>query len=275
MKRFAARRSLLLGVTCVVALAILGMNVVHSATLHSSGYISGWTLAGLIVFLASYHIRKAIPVLPLGTSSTWLQAHIYCGYLTFVLFTIHVRFSIPNGVFETLLAVIYLAVFFSGCVGLAITRRYPKRLTVTGQEVFFEEIPVVRRQIRLRVESLVLQCSEKSGASAVSEFYLTRLKPYLEGPRHFWSHLLFQSRRPWHGLATEIRDQQRYLSDGELQLMRDINRQLQKKDELDSQYALQLALKLWLFVHIPLTYALLIFMFFHLILVHAWSGGLS
>jgi hypothetical protein len=42
---------------------------------------------------------------------------------------------------------------------------------------------------------------------------------------------------------------------------------------LDYHRALQLALKLWLFVHIPLTYGLLIFTALHIVLVFGFSGG--
>jgi hypothetical protein len=48
---------------------------------------------------------------------------------------------------------------------------------------------------------------------------------------------------------------------------------VRQKDGLDYHHALQLTLKLWLFVHIPLTYSLLIFSLVHLVLVYAFAGG--
>ena len=43
------------------------------------------------------------------------------------------------------------------------------------------------------------------------------------------------------------------------------------KDELDYQFALQLVLKAWLFLHVPLTYALLTLIAVHLVLVYGFS----
>ena len=48
---------------------------------------------------------------------------------------------------------------------------------------------------------------------------------------------------------------------------------VRQKDGLDYHRALQRALKLWLFVHLPFTYALMLFTLFHIVLVFAFSGG--
>ncbi len=47
---------------------------------------------------------------------------------------------------------------------------------------------------------------------------------------------------------------------------------VEAKDDLDYQRALQGALKFWLFVHVPLTYGLLIFAAFHILVVYSFSG---
>ena len=49
---------------------------------------------------------------------------------------------------------------------------------------------------------------------------------------------------------------------------------MKKKNELDYQYALQGVLKGWLFIHIPLTYGMLLLAITHLVLAYAFSGGL-
>jgi hypothetical protein len=42
---------------------------------------------------------------------------------------------------------------------------------------------------------------------------------------------------------------------------------------LDYHQSLQFTLKIWLFVHLPLTYSLMIFTLLHIVLVLAFSGG--
>jgi len=48
---------------------------------------------------------------------------------------------------------------------------------------------------------------------------------------------------------------------------------VRQKDGLDYHRALQLTLKGWLFIHIPFTYSLLLFIVVHVVLVLGFSGG--
>ena len=49
---------------------------------------------------------------------------------------------------------------------------------------------------------------------------------------------------------------------------------VRKKDDLDYHTAMQGRLKMWLFVHIAMTWSLLIFSVVHGVLAHAYGGGL-
>lgn len=274
MRSFALRRTTSICITALIAVTALVVHVILQGTLRSTGYVSGWVLLGLILFLAAYSVRKSLSFLPLGTSAGWLQLHIYCGLLTFLIFAIHVRFSIPNGVFECTLAVVYLAVFFSGIVGLYMTRTYPRRLTNLGHEVVFEHIPIVRRQLSEKIETIVLECNSEAGTSAIPEFYRQSIRPFVVGQHDACSHLVRGQSRRWRPLMRAIDDQNRYLNEKERVVLAELKGLVTRKHQLDTQYALQGALKVWLFFHIPATYALLIIAFFHSAVVHAWSGGL-
>ena len=48
---------------------------------------------------------------------------------------------------------------------------------------------------------------------------------------------------------------------------------VRQKDGLDYQHALQLTLRLWLFVHIPVTYSLMLWAVAHIVLVYGFSAG--
>jgi len=48
---------------------------------------------------------------------------------------------------------------------------------------------------------------------------------------------------------------------------------VRENDDLDFHYRRQLRLKGWLFIHIPLTYSLMIFTVAHVVIVYAFSGG--
>jgi hypothetical protein len=65
----------------------------------------------------------------------------------------------------------------------------------------------------------------------------------------------------------------RFLNDDERLVMLDLEDRVAAKDDLDYQHTLQATLKYWLFVHIPITYALVAFAVFHLMLVSSFAGG--
>src|SRR6266850_7245526 len=270
MKRF--HRQFLLG-SFLLLLASTGAVMAHrrwSRALPDYGYLTGWVLLGAIILLAVYNARKKLPFLPLGSSESWLQIHIYAGFFTVVLFLIHLNFRVPTGWFEGTLAWLYLLVTGSGVAGLILSRVLPRRLATRGGEVIYERIPALRHSLRQVAEALALGGEMKS--PAIAEFYARQLSGFLAGPGNFWPHLL-ESRRPLNAIMTELEEFRCYLNESEratLEKLRDIVR---RKDGLDYHHALQRTLKLWLFVHLPLTYSLMMFSLLHVVLVFAFSAG--
>ena len=275
MISFATRRALGIGLTTLATTIVAILSVLAQAGIGYTAHASGWILLGLIVFLALYNIRKAVPFLPLGPSSAWLQFHIYIGLVTFVVFVVHVDVSVPNGVFECVLTGAYLSVFVSGLVGLYMTRVFPARLTMLGNEVIFEQIPVIRRKLQDQIEELVVASNPRDGTSLIAEFYRSHICPFLSKHHDLATQLTRGTGTHWHRLSRAIDDQGRYLGDEERRIMDEVYVLAHRKFQLDTQYALQGALKVWLFFHIPATWALLIFAVLHSVLVHAWSGGMS
>lgn len=274
MKSFVRRRTTNLTLTALLAAILLGVWFLLAGTLRSGSFTSGWALFGAIVFLAMYNVRKMFSFLPLGSSTHWLQLHIYIGLLTFLIFAIHVNFTIPNGFFECLLAAVYLLVFVSGLIGLYMTRTYPKRLTDLGEEFIFETIPVLKREVRERLDAHVLDCESTPGQTEIPQFYLEEIHPFTIGRPDYLSHLAGEMSREYRSVRKTIQGYRRYMNADEQHLMDTMEKLIERKYQLDIAYTLQGALKIWLFVHIPATYSLLIFGFFHSLLVYAWSGGL-
>lgn len=233
-------------------------------------FLTGWVLFGVMVLLTIYNARKKLPFLPLGKSETWLQIHIYAGFFTVVLFAIHLNFHPPRGWFDATLAALFLIVSASGVVGLAVTRVLPRRLLTRGGEVIYEKIPALRHGLQQEAEALAF--GEKTASPAIAEFYARRLSGFFAAPKNFWPHL-FESRRPLNNLMSEVDDLRRFLNDAERATLEKIAALVRQKDGLDYHRALQSALKLWLFIHIPFTYSLMLFSLAHIVLVFAFSGG--
>ncbi len=66
---------------------------------------------------------------------------------------------------------------------------------------------------------------------------------------------------------------EQYLNKEGREILDEIEWRVIAKDNLDHQHALQWLLKCWLFVHIPLTYSLILIAVAHAVLVYAFGGG--
>jgi hypothetical protein len=128
----------------------------------------------------------------------------------------------------------------------------------------------MRHALKVTAENLALGPAAQS--PVIGEFYTRRLAAFFSGPKHFWLHLV-ESRRARAALLAELEDLQHTGSENEVTTLEALAALVRQKDGLDYHRALQLTLKLWLFVHIPLTYGLLIFTALHIVLVFGFSGG--
>ena len=272
MSGFLRRRllwgSLLVAAIIAVASAYLGWAGATTRT----AYLTGWLLFGLMLLLTGYNWFKKIPYLPMGRSEVWLNFHLYAGLFTGVLFLLHVRGRWPTGGLEIVLTLLYTLVMISGVFGICLSRGLPKRLTARGGEVPFERIPSVRRQLREQAEALALNSVAAAKSATIAEFHARRLHNFFAQPRNFLPHLL-EVRTPLNMLLDELNDLNRFLNEQERQVTAQLVTLVRQKDGLDYQRALQLTLRLWLFVHIPVTYSLMLCALAHLVLVYGFSAG--
>jgi hypothetical protein len=263
-------RSLLLLVMALAAVtAWWRLEVV---TLRPHAFTSGALLLAAVVFLAIYNVRKKLTFLPLGSSRGWLQLHIYVGLGAAWLFQLHTSFRVPNGIFETVLAGLYLTVTASGLYGLYLTRTIPSRLAALGEEVIWERIPGLRQQVAARAQELVLATRNDSSARVITDIYSRRLSRFFTASRG-WRYYLRPTSTLRRQLLAELEGLKRYLGEPQQKLVEELSALAARKDDLDYHDALQGWLKCWLFAHIGGTYALLLFAVLHAVLAHAFHGG--
>jgi hypothetical protein len=260
------------GATLVVlALAWLAVRA-QERNLESSAFSTGYVLLAGLFFLAAYNVRKKLPFLPLGSSAAWLQWHLYVGAASVGIFALHVGPAWPNGVLERLLAVVYVLTVASGLSGLYFTRTIPAQLARIGGEYLYERIPSLRHQVGRQADEVVLAAVAESGATTLADFYTSRLLGFFVRPRGAVYFLRPTAARR-RALMRQMRDTRRYLSDVELAACERLFSLVRRKDDLDFHEARQKLLKTWLFVHIGLTYALLMAAILHGLLAHAFDGG--
>ena len=272
MMTFAKQRFYSIVVTLALAGLLWLVFNVYAVTLHDTRFVSGWMLLGLMLALTLLNIRKKLPFLPLGDAANWLRFHVYAGMFALILFGVHVQFRMPGGGLESMLAILLVGVMLSGLVGLWFTHRLPQRLTTRGESILFERIPVLIREIAWDVKRQVLISVEEANSKMIPDFYAGRLVGFFERPRYFFFHLS-ESDRPMKRILGEIDGLNRYASSKEKEILRRLSDRVVAKNDLDYQYALQWVLKAWLFVHIPLTYCLLLVAVLHVIVGYDYRGN--
>ncbi|MCP4846373.1 MAG: hypothetical protein GY899_00300 [Verrucomicrobiaceae bacterium] len=270
MGYFTRRRGLSIFVFLVVSALLLGLWRILYHSLHPDANYTGLALFGVILFLALFNARKKIPFLPVWKASVWMQLHIYIGFLSVVLFLVHIRFRMPNGVFEGVLAAVFTIVSLSGVIGILLSRSIPRLLTNSGESLVYERIPALRTLLMSQAEDIVVAAEKEVESSSLTDFYIENLRPYFKKRQSIWR--MLSGRSGMRDLVSRLENLQHYLDTRELPALEQLNGLVEQKHNLDFQYSGQRVLKLWLFVHIPFTYSLLVFAIAHGVLALNFTG---
>ena len=272
MKSFASRRLRNIVLTIIVLALVIAWCRWQEGRLGRADFHTGWLLLGILFFLAGYNLRKKLPVISWTTSSGWLQMHIYVGLGSGIVFGQHIGWHLPNGVLETTLAALFGLTFASGLLGLYWSRTLPSKLANVAEEVIFERIPTLRSQLQERADQAALEAVRTSGATTLGEYYAENLQRYFERPRHL-GYFLYPTSEMRRAQLAGLTSIGRYLSETEQKYAERLFALIRRRDDLDFHYAMQWRLKMWLFLHIGLTYPLLILASLHGILAHLFDGG--
>ncbi len=267
------RRQNLLRFAAAVAVLVLCYAVIKP-TPASVSFFSGWVLLSAVLLTALYNVRKRISMWPIGSAAAWLQLHAYTGAFAVFAFLLHTGAGLPNGWLESALWATFVLVALSGVVGLYWSRVMPPRLARNGIEVLFERIPAIIYSLRDEVEQCVTESARATGSNLLGDHYRDELAAWFDGPADVWSHFRRAGHKARMSRLTKIDALARYASAAERPFQEQLRELTERKLQLDEHYALQLALKLWLFVHVPLTAALLLLAAVHLVTAYAFGGGI-
>ena len=273
MSPLVLRRTLSIAALLAVSAGLAVLWSLLENALRPTALYTGGLLLALVLALALFNARKKLPFLPLAKASTWLQIHIYAGWLSVVVFLLHLHFRVPRGRLEIALAALFALVALSGIFGLFISRRLPPRMARSGEPLLYERIPGYRLQIKNTVEDLIRKAEAETDSSTLSDYYLAHLRGFFDRVPVAASALV-SPERPLHAILAGMAALDRYLNAQERAIAREIGDWIETKYNLDFQYAAQRLLKLWLFVHIPATYALLLLAFVHAYLAVIFAGRL-
>ncbi len=264
------RTQALLASAAVIGAAWWFTNI-YQLALNNSQWLTGWVLVFLMTLLALYNTRKKISFLPLGNNRIWLQIHLYTGLVTLVIFLLHIHWRWPSGYLELYLAVVFVLICLSGIVGIWMSRRFSRRLTHQGEQLLFERIPGFALHLRESAEDLLRQSIDATESTTLADFYTRNLAAYFHRPVFSLEHV-FQFSRRYIKLRNELKAHDRYMNNQELEFSQQMMELLTQKNYLDNQYTLQMLLKSWLFIHIPLTYCLVLILLAHIVLVYGFGA---
>lgn len=272
LTNLGGRRALWSLVSAGAAAILVFAAMVLRVALLPAALWTGTLLYLLVVALALFNARKKLPFLPLTRASTWLQFHVYVGWLAVLVFFLHAGFHWPHGRLTQVLALVFMFVAISGAVGLALTRWLPGRLTRSGEPLTYERIPEIRGEIRARVEALITAADRESESSTLGDFYVNHLLEYVN-----WRPGILATPfgdQPMHReIVGTLASLDRYFNPRERELATQLKEWIDAKRNLDNQLVGQRLLKLWLFLHIPASCSLILLGLVHGIIALRYTRG--
>lgn len=272
---------------CLLIAAISGglfwLVWIYGNGLRDPRYLDGWVLAGGMGLQLYFHIGIKTASLSPKSAARWRKIHIFVGYLLIAAFMSHSDFSLPDTGFEWALWAGFVLVTLSGLFGayLAWSLRTKRKI---DEGVSYDRIPALRAELARDVHAAVVETDPAGSQIAlpglpglphdgwITDLYTTHLRDFFQSQHNFTAHLI-GSQRPLKRLTDEIDNLSRYVDQQSQEKLAAIKNLAVEKDRLDFARVYLGLSKAWLFVHVPVTYALIVSTVLHVLVVYAFSSG--
>jgi len=232
----------------------------------AEGLLYGVAGTGLIVVLMYLGIRKRSYASATGTLQGWVSAHVYLGLLTLLLIPMHAGFRFGWDV-HTLAFVLLLVVILSGVVGLFFYRNIPARLTryEAGQQA--DKIDPEMGRLLSDMRALV-----KDKSDALVQIYKAEVATLQHRAPKGWSLLLKGQGSDLLALrSADLASKVSGIPPEDQAAFQILSQLLLKKAQLEvnllHQMRLRNALQAWLYVHVPVSIAMVFAVGLHLVVV--------
>jgi cytochrome b561 len=230
------------------------------------GYGLGTVAALLIVWLMWLGVRKRRFKASMTMTQGWLSAHVYLGLSLVVIATLHTGFELGLNL-HTLVYVLMLLVVASGIYGVLVFLREPERMTRNMGE---DSIPTLLLQIQeadQQAARLALQLPDEFHNLLQAAASRTRLRGSVF--QHAFGGV---SRRcPTERAVARMQQLNRTLKAEQAQRGREVHALMLGRrtavEKIRSEQRSLARLRLWLLVHVPLSFALLIALAGHIVSV--------
>lgn len=260
----------------------------------SGGSLLGLTYGivgfGFMVVVTLLALRKKFPIWRIGRTKTWMRAHLWLGALSLPLILLHAGFLFGHGLTSWLMW-LFVFVYASGFFGAWLQHTMPRRLLrEVPMETIYDQIGHVREQLldeadgvvaeacgKLEVDVAVPVVATSEGANALAtvmragsggsddsaplrDFYMKEMRPFVQAPRG--SHGLAN---PMTASAMFARVQGLIPAALEPAIV-DLASICEEERQLLRQERMHGLLHAWLIVHVPLSFALMVFAVVHIVM---------
>jgi hypothetical protein len=229
------------------------------------GYTLGTIGALMIAWLAWFGVRKRQFGSTAGTLQGWLSAHVYLGTTLIVIATLHAAFKVGWNV-HTLAYVLMLAVIFSGFYGVYAYLRYPRLMTDNLGEDTLDLLLIKIADLDKQARQIALSLPDSITKLVVASAQGTSIGG------SWWRQLSGDCPGcPTDAAVAGVQELGRKLVGEQAKTNHQLYTLMLKKQGLVARARRDVALKarldLWLFIHVPLTVALLVALSVHIISV--------
>jgi hypothetical protein len=253
---------------------------IYGNALRDPRFLDGWLLAGGAIFQLCFHIAIKTTRLSPKSALRWRKIHIFLGYLLVAAFISHTDFSLPDTAFELALWAAFVLVTLSGIFGTYLAWSLQAKRGI-DERVRYDRIPARRAELARELEAVVAKTDPAAAAISlpappydawITDLYTTHLRDFFQEQRNFTAHLI-GSQRPLKRLTDEIDNLSSYVDQYSQEKLAAIKNLVVEKDRLDFARVYLGLTKGWLFVHVPATYALMVLMALHVLVVYSFSSG--
>jgi hypothetical protein len=249
------------------------------------GLIFGSVGFGLMLFATLLSLRKKFPVWRVGRAQTWMRGHLWLGLLSYPIILFHAGFS-WGGPLTRAMMWIFTFVIISGIAGAVLQHFMPRLITQrVPMETIYDQIDRVQAQLLTEADELIASIDEsatklglyvaaaKVGSAAtlpatgttpeaaineLRSVYTESIRPFL-AERGAYRHPLY-ARKNAKGMFIRLSK----LTPEELKdVIEDLENVCEEKRDLDRQSRMHRGLHAWLFIHLPLSFALIVLGFIH------------
>ncbi len=234
------------------------------------GYTEGIIAAVLVLWLMLLGVRKRSYQSNLGSVQGWTSAHVYLGTSLIVVASLHCAFEFGWNI-HTLAYVLMMLVIASGFFGIYAYLRYPEHMTANLAGETLETMLLKVADLESKCKRIALELPDEVNALVMNASRLAAEKSALQGsfrrqlagvdPKHPMrvarDNLLKSSTLKLSAAQTKAQEQ----------LVGEMSRIVTLTDRVRRDLKFRALMQVWLYFHVPLSFALLAALTAHIISV--------